>query len=183
MATARLTRTRLLAVAATLQGACGLLLAIDVLSELPELRRDPAHALLEAAIVGALLLGSLLIVGEVRRLQAQNRRMRDGLRAATGAFVALLEEAFRKWNLTPAERDVALLAIKGFSVAEIATLRAAAEGTVRAQCAAVYRKAGVSGRPQLISHFIDDLLAGIPLGATAPSSEPRAPLHGGTGFP
>ena len=33
------------------------------------------------------------------------------------------------------------------------------EGTVKAQTAAIYRKAGVSGRPQLLSLFIDDLMA------------------------
>ncbi len=170
MARPLFTRTRLLALAATLQAACGLLLFVDIASELPDLRREPSHAVLEAAIVLALLLGSLLIVGEIRRLQVQNLRMRAGLRAASGAFVDLIEDTFRKWGLTPAEREVALLAIKGFSVAEIANLRTAAEGTVRAQCAAVYRKAGVSGRPQLLSHFIDDLLAGTQLGAAPPAA-------------
>jgi DNA-binding NarL/FixJ family response regulator len=44
------------------------------------------------------------------------------------------------------------------SIAEIATLRNTSEGTVKAQTNAIYRKAGVSGRPQLLSVFIDDLL-------------------------
>ena len=53
---------------------------------------------------------------------------------------------------------VALFAIKGMSTAEIAALRSTSEGTVKAQTNAIYRKAGVSGRSQLLSLFIDDLM-------------------------
>lgn len=153
--------------AAAAQAVCGLLLLVDILGEMQVLATDPRHAALETAIVAALLLGSALITGEVMRMRARAGRMADRLRAASGAFVALLEETFVTWGLTPAEREVALLAIKGFSVAEIAGLRSAREGTVRAQCAAIYRKAGVSGRAQLLSHFIDGLLAGAEFGASA----------------
>ena len=48
---------------------------------------------------------------------------------------------------------MALLALKGLTIGEIAALRATREGTVKAQCAAIYRKAGVSGRPQLHQPF------------------------------
>ncbi|MBP7000326.1 MAG: helix-turn-helix transcriptional regulator [Amaricoccus sp.] len=97
-------------------------------------------------------------------MQARAERMSDRLKAASGAFAALVTETFAAWGLTPAEREVALLTLKGFSAAEIAALRGAREGTVRAQGAAVYRKAGVAGRAQLIAHFVDDLLAGVELG-------------------
>jgi hypothetical protein len=53
---------------------------------------------------------------------------------------------------------VALFAIKGMSTAEISVLRTTSEGTVKAQTNAIYRKAGVSGRSQLLSLFIDDLM-------------------------
>ena len=165
MASPLLTRPRLLVLAAALQAGCGLLLLVDIVSELREFRDDSIHGLLDVAILLALLLGSLLIVGEFRRLSARNRRMESGLRAAGGAFAELLESAFAGWGLSPAEREVAFLSIKGFSTPEIAALRDAREGTVRAQCAAIYRKAGVSGRAQLLSHFLDDLLAGVDLSA------------------
>jgi len=70
----------------------------------------------------------------------------------------LLEDRFAGWELTAAERDVALFSIKGMSTAEIAALRDTSEGTVKAQTNAIYRKAGVSGRPQLLALFIDDLI-------------------------
>jgi DNA-binding CsgD family transcriptional regulator len=75
----------------------------------------------------------------------------------------LLADRFADWGLTPAERDVALFAIKGMSTAEIAALRNTSEGTVKAQTNAIYRKAGVTGRPQLLSLFIEDLMGeGLP---------------------
>ncbi len=55
---------------------------------------------------------------------------------------------------------MALFSIKGMSLAEIAELRNTSDGTVKAQSNAIYRKAGVSGRPQLLSLFIEDLMAG-----------------------
>ena len=44
------------------------------------------------------------------------------------------------------------------STAEIGVLRQTSEGTVKAQTNAIYRKAGVTGRPQLLSVFIEDLM-------------------------
>ena len=87
----------------------------------------------------------------------------------------LLQERFEAWGLTPAERDVALFAVKGMSTAEIATLRETSEGTVKAQTAAIYRKAGVSGRSQLLSLFIEDMLVGeVPRLADAPAEAQSA---------
>jgi DNA-binding CsgD family transcriptional regulator len=82
-------------------------------------------------------------------------------RAASGAFAELLDENFDQWALTPAERDVAWFAIKGMSTQEIAALRSTSEGTVKAQSNAIYRKAGVSGRYQLLGLFVDELMADV----------------------
>jgi DNA-binding CsgD family transcriptional regulator len=98
------------------------------------------------------------------------RKAEDALRRASGAFADLLQARFAEWALTPAEADVALFAIKGMSTAEIAGLRGTSEGTVKAQTAAIYRKAGVAGRPQLLSLFIDDLMRDD--GAIRPQAPP-----------
>ncbi len=107
-------------------------------------------------------IGLLLGVGfgwvVLRRTMARNVVVEDQLRLASGAFMDVLEERFTAWELTPAERDVALFAIKGMSTQEIAALREVSEGTIKAQTNAIYRKADVSGRTQLLSLFIDDLM-------------------------
>jgi len=46
------------------------------------------------------------------------------------------------------------------------------EGTVKAQTNAIYRKAGVSGRPQLLSLFIEDLMDDA--GAHCPAADAAA---------
>ncbi|MTI06037.1 LuxR family transcriptional regulator [Roseibium denhamense] len=111
-------------------------------------------------VITALVLGFVASGFEVRQTLNRQRRLEQQIKAASGAFITLLEEHFEAWALTPSEADVAMLALKGFSISEIASIRKTAEGTVKAQCNAIYRKAGVSGRPQLLSLFIDELLNG-----------------------
>jgi len=113
----------------------------------------------ELVAVIALILGTALTVIEIRKLLTRQRRVEAQLRIASGAFLDLLDEYFDAWALTPSERDVALLAIKGLSIAEIAGVRHTKQGTVKAQCNAIYSKAGVTGRQQLLSLFIDELMA------------------------
>ena len=112
-------------------------------------------------------IGLLLGVGTgamfLRATMRRNRRVEDQLRVASGAFAELLQERFTEWGLTPAERDVGLFAIKGMSTKEIAGMRDSSEGTVKAQTNAIYRKAGVAGRTQLLSLFIDELMNVTPL--------------------
>ncbi len=105
-------------------------------------------------LVVSVVLGASLLF----RTFTRNVVIEEKLRNLSAAFMDLLEERFEAWALTPAERDVALFLIKGMSGPEIAELRATSEGTVKAQTNAVYRKAGVTGRPQLLSLFIDDLM-------------------------
>ncbi len=114
--------------------------------------------LIEMGAALGLLLGMGLGLIVLRRTMARNVVVEDQLRAASGAFMDVMEERFTTWALTPAERDVALFAIKGMSTTEIAALREVSEGTIKAQTNAIYRKAGVAGRMQLLSLFIDDLM-------------------------
>ena len=118
------------------------------------------HEAIELVAAISLLAGVVMTVLLLWRMQRRAEHLESQLRAASGAFLELLEEKFDHWSLTPAERDVALFSIKGVSTQEIATLRNTSEGTVKAQTNAIYRKAGVSGRPQLLSLFIDDLMDG-----------------------
>ena len=106
----------------------------------------------------AIVLNGVLLSMIVRR----GLRLERAVRLASGAFQELLDGHFDDWGLTPSERYVALLAIKGFSNGEIAAMLDKSEGTVKAQSNAVFRKAGVSGRVQLMSHFMDELI-GEPL--------------------
>lgn len=144
--------------AATLQVACGVALVIDLLSELDE---SLLHLSIEGLAVAALFIGAGITINGLFHLVRRNEAVEEQLELATGAFNDVLESHFRKWGLSPSERDVAILLIKGLSTAEIAELRNTRNGTVKAQNAAVYRKAGVSGRAELLSLFIDEIVTGI----------------------
>ena len=155
-------RTVLLVIILLFQLACAGVFLWDLLSSLLGLRTAPiswqTRELMEIGAAVGLLLG--LATGGVllHRAQRRSARVEQQLRVASGAFADLLEEKFSEWGLTNAERDVALFAIKGLSLQDIASVRNTSEGTVKAQTAAIYRKAGVSGRPQLLSLFIEDLM-------------------------
>ena len=140
---------------------CAVLLMTEALVELAgyeEVLEGFGHQYLEFAVVVALALGIGLTAREIRKVLQRHKRMEKTLEAASGAFYQVIEDHFDAWALTPSERDVALLAIKGLSIAEIAQARNTKEGTIKAQCNATYRKAGVTGRTQLLSLFIEELL-------------------------
>jgi DNA-binding CsgD family transcriptional regulator len=145
-----------------MQTICAVFFVWDILSSVLGLRVAPlsweVRELLEIGAALGLLLGLLMGAVALRRALRDRHLAEESLRRASAAFMDILEERFLEWGLTPAERDVALFAIKGMSTAEIAGLRTTSEGTVKAQTNAIYRKAGVTGRPQLLSLFIEDLM-------------------------
>ncbi len=141
---------------------CAVFFVSDILLGVIGLQTEPiswqTRELLEIGAALGLVLGAALGAVALRRSLRLRRKVEGQLRLASGAFMEIMEERFSEWGLTPSEKDVALFAIKGLSTQEIAALRATSEGTVKAQTNAIYRKAGVSGRPQLLSLFIEDLM-------------------------
>ena len=92
-----------------------------------------------------------------------------------------IDDQFERWGLTAAEREVAMLMLKGLSHKEIAVVRDTSERTVRQQARAIYGKANLSGRAALSAFFLEDLLlpvdqdAGLERagGAAIPGGAPR----------
>ncbi len=144
------------------QAVCAIFFVSDIFLSIFNIYAAPipwqTREVLEIGAALGLVLGVVLGGMALHRINRERRLAEERLRRASGAFMDLLEERFADWGLTASERDVALFAIKGMSTQEIATLRNTAEGTVKAQTNAIYRKAGVSGRPQLLSLFIEDLM-------------------------
>jgi DNA-binding CsgD family transcriptional regulator len=162
------------------QSLCAVFFVSDIVATVLGLRSSPiswqTRELIEIGAAVGLILGLLLGALALERAVRGQREAVERLRRASGAFMDLLGERFVEWGLTPAEADVALFAIKGMSTAEIASLRQVSEGTVKAQTAAIYRKAGVTGRSQLLSLFIEDLMRDD--GALRPAAEPAKVARG-----
>jgi DNA-binding CsgD family transcriptional regulator len=116
------------------------------------------HLVFEMLVALALALGMAFGVMVLRQTLEDMRAQDVALATARGALADVIAAQFTAWGLTPAERDVGFLALKGLDVAEIAELRGRAAGTVRAQLTRIYAKAGVSGRAQFAAYFVEDLL-------------------------
>lgn len=70
-----------------------------------------------------------------------------------------IEQEFRQWNLTDAEKKTAIYILKGMSHREIAAQCHRSEGTVRQHAVSVYRKAGLTSRAEFSAYFLQMLLA------------------------
>lgn len=117
------------------------------------------HLVLEGIAVLALIAGIAFETSVLLRLLRRKAHLERQVNLAASAFHEVIEEHFAAWSLTTAERDVAHFLIKGCSITDIAGLRGSAEGTVKSQLNAIYRKAGVGNRGELLSLLIEDLTA------------------------
>lgn len=130
------------------------------------------HLLTEAAATLAFLAILYTVIRERSRAarafealqhsaEASARAMSERDAAAqlsTRSFLLAMQEQFDAWKLTPAEKDVALLLVKGLSLEEIAGVRESGAKTVRQHAANVYAKAKLDGRHQLAAYFLEDLM-------------------------
>jgi DNA-binding CsgD family transcriptional regulator len=130
------------------------------------------HLGVEGIAMGLSLVGLAAMWSQLRAARARARDLErdlDGTRADLARWRndaqdhlrglgAAIDLQFRGWELTPAEREVALLLLKGLSLKEIAELRATSERTVRQQSLGIYRKSGLAGRAELAAFFLEDLL-------------------------
>jgi DNA-binding CsgD family transcriptional regulator len=130
------------------------------------------HVVFETTmIVGALVMATTLwlgwwrnarSVGELRHSLEARKEERDAWRSsaehALEGLSRAIDRQFDVWELTPAERQVALFLLKGYSHKAIAHHSDRSAQTVRQHAASAYRKAGVSGRAQLSAFFLEDLM-------------------------
>lgn len=145
------------------QGFCAAFFLVDLARdfiESPATAMGDLHFWVEMIANVGLVAGIGVEWAFLMRLLRRQARAERALSAASGALHDVIEAHFEDWGLTPAEADVATFAIKGLSIAEIARMRGSAEGTVKTQLNAVYRKAGVRGRTELVTILIEDLLDG-----------------------
>lgn len=144
---------------------------VDLMLDQPE-RWLSFHVVFEILLIaGALLMVTTLWIGwwraeratgELRALLEESSEERDRWRSSAEHALRGLGQAMREqfdaWGLTPAERDVALMLLKGYPHKIIGKLTQRSAQTVRQHAAAVYGKAGLSGRAELSAFFLADLM-------------------------
>lgn len=95
---------------------------------------------------------------ELAEARAEAQRWSTEAREALQGLGSAIDRQFDRWGLSPAEREVALLQLKGLRHKTIAEVRQTSERTVRQQALSVYRKSGLNGRTDLAAFFLEDLL-------------------------
>ncbi len=88
---------------------------------------------------------------ESNKWKEENSQLLKGLSEA-------IDKQLSAWSLSPSEKDIALLLLKGLSLKEIADIREVSERTVRQQSTSIYQKSNLSGRAELSAFFLEDLL-------------------------
>jgi DNA-binding CsgD family transcriptional regulator len=148
-----------------------LLVGADVVGDL-RAGGGPGHAALELGLMVVALGGAgffwaqfaslrrraRLLVRDLDAAQAEADRWRREADEVLRGLGVAIDRQFERWNLSAAEKEVALLLLKGLAHKEIAEVRDTSERTVRQQSLAIYRKAGLSGRAELAAFFLEDLL-------------------------
>jgi DNA-binding CsgD family transcriptional regulator len=151
--------------------AIALLGSVDLALDRSESWSSP-HVVFELAFVALCLAAVLYLwrgwVGARRGLQRTQQHLhareaeRDAWRTRATQLLqglgAEIEAQFARWSLTPTEKEVALLLLKGLGHKEAAAVLDRSERTVRQHSVAVYRKSGLSGRAELAAFFLEDLL-------------------------
>ena len=138
-----------------------------------------SHVLIEGAIVVAGLIGAAWVArallrtmrharqaaadvaslaGQLEVTEAEAARFRTEARDLMAGLARVIDQQFERWRLSPAEKETALLLLKGLSHKEIASVRSVTEATARQQARAIYRKAGLAGRHDLAAFFLEDLM-------------------------
>ena len=144
---------------------------IDLVLDAPD-RWWSFHVVYEVAlIVGALATTVVLwtrwaraerTLSTTRRALTERQAERDAWRASAErslqGLAAAIDDQLARWGLTPAERDVALLILKGKSHKAIAYETGRSERTVRQHAVTVYQKSGLAGRAELAAFFLGDLV-------------------------
>lgn len=98
------------------------------------------------------------LLSKMQVVQANLTQTQAHRRKLMGELSIVIQQQFTEWCLTPSEKEVSLLLLKGLSLEQIASVRNCTEKTVRQHASNLYKKAGVSGRHELVAFFFEDLL-------------------------
>ncbi len=98
------------------------------------------------------------LAGKLEATAAEAARWRSEARDLMMGLGQAIDAQFDSWNLSPAEKEVGLLLLKGLSHKEVAEVRSVTDATARQQARALYKKAGLSGRHDLSAFFLEDLM-------------------------
>lgn len=140
------------------QTVSAIVFLLDVIRDAAETGGLGWHLLPEALASIALFVGIAFEVVYLLNLLRRKASLERSVGMASSHLQEIIQTHFDAWKLTASERDVAALMIKGLSIAEIASVRGSAEGTVKAHLNAIYRKSNARNRAEVLTHIMDALI-------------------------
>lgn len=158
-------------VAAILFAAIASLIGWDIVADYRS-GTEIGHLVTEGLVMGLALTGAVTLwrqlwkarrhavqlIVDLAAARHEVERFREEAREALRGLGEAIDRQFGRWALTPAEREVGLLLLKGLSHKEVAAARSTSETTIRQQALSIYRKAGLRNRSELSAFFLEDLL-------------------------
>jgi DNA-binding CsgD family transcriptional regulator len=156
--------------------------AFDLYMEAPDDLLS-AHVLIELALMVTSATVGVVLWRAWRRTAEQLTVTRQSLEASQADRAAwraraeqalhglgqAIDEQFEAWGLTPSEREVALLLLKGYGHKQVAARTDRSERTVRQHAVSVYSKSGQGGRAELAAFFLEGLM--LPQAADASAGD------------
>ena len=103
--------------------------------------------------------------------KAERDVWRKNAESVLAGFSSAVEGQFAKWGLTPVEREVAFLLLKGHGHKQVASQTGRSERTVRQHAVSVYEKSGLGGRAELAAFFLEGLM--VPTSDHSDESQPN----------
>lgn len=95
---------------------------------------------------------------EVDKLKDKNSHYLQQVENYKRGLSEAIDEEFNRWGLTPSEKEVGIMIIKGLGYSEIAKIRDISERTARNQGSSLLHKANLKNKTELIAYFLEDLL-------------------------
>ncbi len=95
---------------------------------------------------------------KINMLEADLREQKSLAKKISIDFQNYVNGQFNIWSLTPTEKDIGLLLLKGLSFKEIGLIRKTSEQTIRNQAQGIYVKAHLDGRHDLSAYFLNEFI-------------------------
>ena len=147
-----------------------LLVGLDIIDDLSH-GSSLGHVAQEAVIVFLCALGATYLVYKYVRERSQKILIKQDLTQArsdlekyrnetkhlVSGLSQKIDQQFEAWGFSTAEKEVAMLLLKGLSNKEIAQVRNTSDKTISQQTTTIYQKSGLHSRSELSAFFLEDL--------------------------
>lgn len=128
--------------------------------------------MVEIVCAGCAVIACFFLAQRLRKMHQASARLEEKMRslqieaadwkqracAPIQALTREIDTQLSRWQLSPAEKEITLLLLKGLNNKEIACARKTSQHTIKQQTSAIYRKSGLKTRSEMSAFFLGDLL-------------------------